>query len=304
MHRAQPHPRARLYPPPVLDRFACYEACVQSPRHVTAFLRAVHAHQPLVLREDFCGTAAVSRRWIAEAARQGESARAVGVDLDDEALARAALEARRAGVDHALHLLRADVLALDLASPHAQRPTPRAGALHPDPDAADVVFVGNFSLGYIHARADLITYLRRSRQRLARGNAGFGGGIFACDLYGGASAFTLGGLERTHPGPGRELVRYAWRHDRADPLTGMVENSISFRVEVDAQIVAEHPRAFTYRWRLWSIAEVREALAEAAFARSAVYKDIPVAPGQTPEPVTDPEHLSKDWVVIVVGFCD
>ena len=34
-----------------LDRFDCYELCVQSPRHVAAFLRGVHGNEPVVLRD-------------------------------------------------------------------------------------------------------------------------------------------------------------------------------------------------------------------------------------------------------------
>ena len=72
-----------------MDRFELYECCVQSPRHVVGFLRAAHGEEPLVLREDFCGTAAVSRRWAADGQKRGDDSRALGVDLDGAALARA-----------------------------------------------------------------------------------------------------------------------------------------------------------------------------------------------------------------------
>ena len=263
-----------------LDRFACYELCVQSPRHVSAFLRGVHANKPIILREDFCGTAALSHRWIEDAARLGEPAAAIAVDLDEEVITRTR---RVLPSSPSLQLLCAD----------STKPT------NPDP-GCDIVFVGNFSIGYLHTRRELVDYLALSRSRLARGNAGFGGGVFVCDTYGGASAFQLGSLTRKHPSRGREIIHYHWQHEDADPLTSMVTNSISFRVEIDGEIVHELPRAFVYRWRLWSIAELREAMTEAGFASTEVYTDCNIAPGQTPRPVATGE-LPADWIVLIVA---
>jgi len=263
-----------------LDRFACYELCVQSPRHVSAFLRGVHANKPRILREDFCGTAALSHRWIEDAARLGEPAAAIAVDLDEEVITRTR---RVLPSSPSLQLLCAD----------STKPT------NPDP-GCDIVFVGNFSIGYLHTRRELVDFLQLSRSRLARGNAGFGGGVFVCDTYGGASAFQLGSLTRKHPSRGREIIHYHWQHEDADPLTSMVTNSISFRVEIDGEIVHELPRAFVYRWRLWSIAELREAMTEAGFASTEVYTDCNIAPGQTPRPVATGE-LPADWIVLIVA---
>jgi hypothetical protein len=272
-----------------LDRFDLYELCVQSPRHVASFLRGVHPGRPTVLGEDFCGTAAVSRRWIADADRLDEPGRAIAVDLDPEVLAKASSLNDAAATGDRVRLARADCA--------ASAPVSRD-------DAADVIFVGNFSIGYIHTRAQLLTYLRRTRARLALGNSGFGGGAFVCDTYGGATAFGLGGFERRHPSRGREVIRYAWQHETADPATSMVENSISFRVELDGEVIAELPRAFVYRWRLWSIAELREAMVEAGFARTAVYKDVNTPPGERPEPVEPGASLGEDWIVLVAAFLE
>jgi SAM-dependent methyltransferase len=242
---------------------------------VCAFLRALHGGAARTLREDFCGSAAAAIRWI----RDGRSdARAIGVDLDRAALARASRAARDHGVSDALTLLCADCLDT------------------PDREPSDIVWVGNFSVGYLHTRADLMRYLRASRERLDKGHRG----VLALDTYGGAGAFRLGGLERTHPGRGSETIRYAWRHEEADALTGMVTNSISFRVEVGGEIVAEYPRAFVYRWRLWSIAELRDAMREAGFASTEVYSDVRVATGDAPSAART-EDLGEDWIVVVAA---
>lgn len=271
----------------MLDPLECYELCVQSPRHVAAFLRGLHGNLPATLYEDFCGTAAVSRRWVQDARRLGVPGDAVATDLDTSTVARARDQAREDGIADAVMVRLGDALA-----------SPR------EAEAADLTFVGNFSIGYIHDRRTLIQYLSRCKARLDLAQGGFGSGghgAFVCDLYGGAGAFRLGGLERRHPGRGREIIRYTWVHEMADPMTAMVRNSISFRVEVDGEVVQEWPRAFVYEWRLWSLAELRDAMLEAGFSRVEVFKDVNIAPGHAPKPVESPSELGEDWIVLVAA---
>jgi len=284
------------------DKFECYELCVQSPRHVVAFIRAAHGREPVVLREDFCGSAAISRQWATEGLESGETRRAVAVDISAPSVARAVDLARAENALSHIAFFCGDVL----EEMHYWKcaTTPSGGA---DPQSAtdavapDVIFVGNFSLGYIHERAALVQYLKDCRTALRRGNAGLGNGAFVCDTYGGARAFKTGGFERIHPGRRGEIIRYTWSRDAADPVTGMVDNSISFRIEVGGEVVQELPRAFFYRWRLWSIAELREALLEAGFAGVSVHIDANIAPGQVPRGIASPAELGDDWIVLIVG---
>lgn len=269
----------------MLDPMECYELCVQSPRHVAAFLRGLHGNLPVTLAEDFCGTAAVSRRWVQDSRRLGVPGDATAADLDAATVARARALAKADGVADQVTVHECDAL---------EGPT----------TGADLVFVGNFSIGFIHDRPTLARYLRRCKARLDQAQGGFGSGghgAFVCDLYGGAGAFRLGGLERRHPGRGREMIRYSWQHEAADPITAMVRNSISFRVEVDGEVVQEWPRAFVYEWRLWGLAELREAMYEAGFGAVEVYKDVNIAPGEQPTPVSAPDELGEDWIVLVAA---
>jgi hypothetical protein len=271
-----------------LDRFDCYELCVQSPRHVTALLHAIAArdgNEPTLLREDFCGSAAVSRRWIEEAHGKDEThpwraRRAIAIDCDADVIDRA----RRLATpldSGPFQLLQGDCAAKD---------APAAN------ETADIVFVGNFSIGYCHARSTLVRYLKQSFARLKGPR-----GVFACDSYGGPGAFAIGGIRRRHPSKGHETIHYIWQHEEADPSTGMVTNSISFEIERDGQIVEQMPRAFVYRWRLWSLPELRDAMMDAGFGGVEVYTEVNVAPGERPRPVADPAELRKDWVAMVVG---
>lgn len=264
-----------------MDKHDCYELCVQSPRFIVPFLRAVHGGEPTVLREDFCGTGALARRWVIEGTRAGENRRAVGIDCDEEVLARAARENTRVGMGGAICLVAVDA---------TKNPVTRE-------DGCDVVFVGNFSIGYIHDRAALDGYLRASRERLTLGNAGFGSGIFVCDTYTGPGAFKEGSVTRTHPGRGHEVVRYTWEQRDADALTAMVTNVLHFQVEVDGEVVARMPEAFVYRWRLWTIPELRESMMRAGFVATEVYQDV----GPHPQPMVHGRELHESGIVCIVG---
>lgn len=269
-----------------MDIHDLYELCVQSPGDVAVMLRAIHGGRPRVLGEDFAGTAALSRVWC-----QGDpEAHAIAVDLSGELLTRATSEAR-------VQCVVGDV----------------RRATEPDTHRADVIFVGNFSIGYLHTRAELVAYLRRSAARL---NAG---GVFVCDTYGGESAFRIGSVERLHPVPaeaaramtgqaGAVRVRYTWEQREADPLTGMVTCVLHFRIERGQgkarEVIQEHTDAFVYRWRLWSVPELRDALGEAGLATTAVYSTMPDAvdgDGNTFVRPLGAEDVEESFIVLVSG---
>lgn len=73
-----------------------------------------------------------------------------------------------------------------------------------------------------------------------------------------------------------------------------------FRVERDGVIVASIEDAFVYRWRLWSVPELREAMLEAGFAstevREDLHKDAPA--GETLRASLD---ASEGFIACVVG---
>jgi len=254
-----------------VDRFDLYELAVQSPPHVVALLRAIHGRTPRVLAEDFSGTAAVSRAWVTAI----EGGRAIAVDRDGEALARARGHA-------AMHVIESDV-----------RELPSSALAR-----ADVVFAGNFSIGELHERRELVDYLRRSRERLNPH------GVFVCDTYGGASAYRIGAVTRTHVGPDATRVLYTWEQRRADPTTARVENALHFRVERSGEIVHEITDAFVYRWRLWSVPELSDALAEAGFARSEVHADLPEPRVNARAIAIDGAALPESFIVCVAGRVD
>lgn len=246
-----------------LDRHQLYELCVQSPPELVVQLVAIHGGSPRVLGEDFCGTAAISVEWT----RRVSGGRAVAVDRDAATLARVPEH-------HAIEIVAGDVV----------------GDTDPKRHAADVIWAGNFSIGEWHTRESLLAYLRHARLRL---NAG---GVVACDIYGGESAFLAGSVDVEHPLPDGRVVVYTWEQRAADPLTGRVRNAIHFTI--DGEPVLRD--AFTYDWRLWSVPELRDAFAEAGFGATNVYARTPDAVDDTGTAYVRPlDEVDDSFDVIV-----
>lgn len=237
---------------PMPSRHDLYERCVQCPDALVPFLISLHAHSPRLLAEDFCGSAALSREWL----RAIPNASAHACDIDPDMLAAA----RERCPSASLHLSHANAL----------------DATHPP---ADILFVGNYSIGYFHDRATLLRYLTHARVRLASS------GIFVCDTYGGESAFRPGAIQRLIPLDEHTRVRYTWEHRDANAFTAMVTNAIHFRIERDGQVIHELTDAFIYHWRLWSVPELTDALSDAGFARVEVRETL--APASADAPSSD-----------------
>jgi hypothetical protein len=67
----------------------------------------------------------------------------------------------------------------------------------------------------------------------------------------------------------RELkgFTYVWDQASYNPVTGDLRCHIHYEFP-DRSLLR---KAFTYDWRLWTLPEIREVLAEAGFARTVVY---------------------------------
>jgi len=87
-----------------------------------------------------------------------------------------------------------------------------------------------------------------------------------CDTYAGPSSLRIGAVERSHWIEGGDRILYVWEQREFDPCTARAVNAMHFRVERDGEIVQSIEDAFVYRWRLWSVPELRDAMAEAGFA--------------------------------------
>ncbi len=220
------------------DRHALYEQSVQCAEAEIDFIdhlwRQRHHRPARLLREDFCGSALVCAEWVKRHRRN----QAIGIDLDPEVLAwgrarhLAALpEETRARVT----LLHADVLTAD-------------------PPQAEIVLAMNFSYWLFKERATLRAYFERARAGLKPG------GLFVLDAYGGYDAFREIVEEREIDGENGPFT-YIWEQTAYNPVDGDLQCDIHFTFPDGSRI----ERAFHYDWRLWTLPELRELLAEAGF---------------------------------------
>lgn len=222
------------------DPHELYELSVQDVEQEAEFLEEtfleLRGRRPRALREDFCGTANAACRWVAVNRRH----KAMAVDIDPAVLAsgrKRHVEALTPGARRRLQLIEGDVRTV--------RTPP-----------ADIVCAFNFSYWYFRDRAVMLRYFRAVRRALVSD------GLFFLDVFGGADAFRECKEKTKHAG-----FSYVWEQKSYDPVTGEYICHIHFRFPDGSRL----RRAFTYHWRLWTLPELQDLLAEAGFSRSHVY---------------------------------
>jgi len=222
------------------DPHELYEASVQSVAHEVEFLDSAFTEltgrKALTLREDFCGTAAAACEWV----RAGRRRAAVAVDIDPQVLEwgrkHHVAKLKNKQRDR-LRLIEGDVRTADTG-------------------VVDIAVAFNFSWWTFKTRQELLSYFRVVYDSLAED------GMFVLDIYGGSDAYDEQ-EEETDYG----LFTYVWDQHGFDPVSARYICYIHFKFPDGSEL----PRAFSYDWRLWTLPELRELLAEAGFARSVVY---------------------------------
>jgi cyclopropane fatty-acyl-phospholipid synthase-like methyltransferase len=224
------------------DRHALYENAVQCVEAEIDFVddtfTKLRSRRAAKLREDFCGTANSSCEWV----RRREANRAVGVDLDTEV--------QQWGREH--HVARLD-----------EEQQKRVELIHADvmevaTEPVDVVLAMNFSYWVFKQRDTLVRYFRRIHEALVDD------GILFLDCFGGYEAFE----ELKEPRKCKGFT-YVWHQARYNPITGDYRCKIHFKFKDGSQI----KNAFVYDWRLWTLPELTEMLAEAGFRPSVYWEE-------------------------------
>lgn len=228
------------------DPLRLYELAVQCPAAEVDFLdrrfRLLRGRSARSLCEDFCGTAAVCCEWVG----RRKSNRAIGLDSDPAVL----------------HWAQCHNLAV-LPAGQARRVCLRCAdvrAALPGVAPVDIVAAMNFSYWSIKERAALLRYFQRVYARLRPD------GVFFLDAYGGYDAGRRL-RERRAVADGASGFTYIWEQADYDPISAALCCHIHFAFP-DGSCLAQ---AFTYDWRLWTLAELRELLAEAGFERVLCY---------------------------------
>lgn len=216
------------------DSVQCVEAEID---FVDDTYRALRGRRARRLREDFCGTMNTSSEWI----RRRKTNMAWCVDIDADVLAwghRHHLAKLGQHQRERVHVINGDVTQVN---------TP----------GMDAILAMNFSYWIFKSRQLMIAYFRHIYQNLADD------GIFFLDCFGGPEAFKEMKEDTEYDG-----FTYVWDQHRYNPITGEAHFYIHFKFEDGSRI----RRAFGYEWRIWTMPEIIEMLAEAGFKPSAYWE--------------------------------
>lgn len=254
------------------DRHELYEAAVQNVEEECKFIartfRELRGRDALSWREDFCGTASAACEWV----RRDERRTAVGVDIDPEVLdwgRNNRVNQLDAGQQARLRLIEANVLEVDTG-------------------LVDCVGAFNFSYWIFQSRPLMLQYFRSIRETLVDD------GIFFLDAFGGYEAY-----EEMKEKTKYDDFTYVWEQARYSPVTGEMDCYIHFKFPDKSRL----KRAFSYTWRLWSLPEIVELLAEAGFRNPTVYWEGTDEDGEGNGVFTPEAHGEADagWIAYIVA---
>jgi hypothetical protein len=222
------------------DRHLLYQNSVQDVESEIDFVlqtwKELRNRDAVLLREDFCGTAATSCEWV----KRDMGHVAMGVDLDEEVLEWGKahnLSALDQEQQERIELLRDDVLMTR-------------------PEGSDIILAMNFSYYLFLDRSGLREYFRNARAGLVDD------GILFLDAYGGYEA----PMEIIEP---RDCdgFTYIWEQASFNPIDSLMNCLIHFEFPDKSRLDS----AFSYHWRLWTLPEIKEILLEAGFERVTIY---------------------------------
>ena len=221
---------------PKTDVHLLYQAAVQSPDIDVPFFdrhfRKLVGRPAKVFREDFCGTAHLSCEWV----RQNPERRAVGVDLHGPTL--------QWGKKHNLSQLTKEQ--------QGRVQLIKANVLDVQKPKADIVAALNFSYCIFKQRSQMLAYVANAHRSLNRD------GLFILDAWGGSETQSIPQRDRKRL---RDGCTYVWEQVSFDPLSYHTDCRIHFEWKNGAK----RRNAFTYDWRLWTVPELKDILAEVGF---------------------------------------
>jgi SAM-dependent methyltransferase len=222
------------------DKYKYYLNAVQSPETDAEFMLKVYkelrGRGPTVLREDFCGTFAISCEWV----KQGAKFKALGVDMDPEPL--------RYGFENYFEKLEPEE--------KKRLQIIQSDVLNPALPMADIIAVFNFSNYFFKERETMVSYFENCRNKLNKG------GLLIMDCFGGPLCEKPNVDVVKHRG-----FTYYWDQASFDPITRHARFYIHFKLKNEKK----RKRVFQYSWRMWTIAELRDCMTSSGFSKTHVY---------------------------------
>lgn len=257
----------------VEDKYRFYEDSVQAFESDVDFMKdefkRIHKRKPATLREDFGGTAAMACHWV----KQSPQNKAVAVDLDPEPV--------EYGKRHHYGKLTP-----------AQKKRMKyvmADVMNADRHKADIVAAFNFSYFIFKERKEMLKYFKSVHRSLKKP------GLFFLDIVGGPEMQTVL-EERTK----FKKFTYFWDCQRFNPIRNEGLWAIHFKPKGKKKI----KNVFTYDWRLWSPAELRDILADAGFKETVFYweGDDPDGGGNGEFYPSEEEENCDSWIGYIVAI--
>ncbi len=242
MKRSRKNAKKRPFMADRADLHVLYQKSVQSPEHDIPFFAEYfekYTGHPLhVLREDFCGTAALSTYFVT----QHPENHAIGIDLDWPTL--------NWGMKHNVSCLTVD---------QQKRLTLIQGnVLDHYPSHVQLTVAMNFSYMTFKDRPTLLQYFKRAKESLQPR------GMFALDSWGGSESQVLQEESREIDNPEDDGIgdfTFIWDQEVFDPTTYFCTTRIHFAFQDGSEL----RHAFVYDWRMWTIPEIMEVMNEAGF---------------------------------------
>lgn len=262
-----------------VDIYALYQEAVQDPKEDVKFYEKIfrehHGTDARVFREDFCGTFLLCCEWV----RRHPENRAIGVDIDTIPLDYGRTRHLRRLTPRQksrVRLLNRNVL--DVRSP-----------------AADLIVAVNFSYWVFKTRRLMRRYFRTAFQSLKSP------GLFVIDTTGGSEGYEPHLEWRFFRNrAGNHKFTYFWDQKTYNPITMESEFAIHFKLPGGRRV----NDAFVYDWRMWSIPELREIMAEAGFRDTIVYWEGDDPRGGGGNGIFTPAEKAdgcESWLAYVVG---
>lgn len=234
------------------DKHVLYLASVQCPEADVEFFQRVfkqHAGRPLrFIREDFCGSAALCAEWV----KTHPENRALGVDYHEPTLDW--------GKDNIMSLLDDEARSrVELICDDVRNITGTG---------ADLLCAQNFSYWIFQERDEMLRYFGIARDSLAED------GLLVLDLLGGTASTEVDTEERriedgVRPdGTKVPPFTYIWDQHDYNPITGEMQCYIHFKMRG-----RKMNKAYSYKWRVWGLPEIRDILRDAGFPEVDVYTE-------------------------------
>ncbi|SMF21053.1 class I SAM-dependent methyltransferase [Pseudobacteriovorax antillogorgiicola] len=223
------------------DKYEYYQKAVQSPDADSEFMARVYrelreGREAKTLVEDFCAAFALCCEWV----KLDDDKDAIGIDLDPEPVAY--------GRDHYL---------TELSEEQKNRiKILEANVMEKDLPKGDIIAALNFSYFGFKERPLLLDYFKSCYHRL------HDDGLLILDCFGGPACMEPNEHETEY-----DDFSYFWDQDTYHPLSNHAQFYIHFKRKGEKK----RKKVFSYDWRLWSIAELKDLLQEAGFSKSVIY---------------------------------